>query len=167
MAFSVRYDDRFKDRLQHCVGKLKLHLPPAGLGIAHLAQPHRRPAQLARDHTKAVAAAPFHAVFQVSLRNALRISGQSFDGPQNEENRRRCNQRSGTGDRISQMQLPTRCQRPMRQGNQRNRQAGQEHTAEKQSLGKVGHVRCPRRRVVTTPFSRIQPNPAKPIARKF
>jgi len=62
MPLAVGHNDRLKDRLQHGVGELVLHLAASGFGVAQLAQPHRHPVQLAGDYAKAVAAAPRDAM---------------------------------------------------------------------------------------------------------
>ena len=143
MAFAVGHDNGLKNRLQHRVGELKLHLPPAGLGVAQFAQPHRNPVQLAGDHAKAVAAAPFHAVFKISLGNAMRIARQALNRPQHKENRGRRNHHRGHAYRVRQMQLPGGSQRAVRGNHQAHGQAAEEHTTENQSLGKIEHVRFP------------------------
>ncbi len=88
-------------------------------------------------------------MFQVALGNAVRIARQRVDGPQHKEDGRRCNHDRSHDHRVGQMKLPCRRQRFVRDGHQPHRQAGEEHTAENQSLGKVKHGRCPRRRMVT------------------
>ena len=143
MAFAVGNDDGLKYRLKHGVGELKLHLPPASLGVAQLPQPHGNPVQLAGDHAKAVAAAPVNAMLKIPLGNAMRIARQILNRPQHKENRGCHDHHRNRANGIRQAELPGRSQRPMRGDHQAHGQAAEEHTTENQSLGKIEHVRFP------------------------
>ena len=45
-----------------------------------IAEPHRQPVQLRRNHAKIVAAVPLCSMFQVALRNLVRVFGQLANG---------------------------------------------------------------------------------------
>ena len=139
MPLSVGHDDGLEDGLQHGVGELKLHLAASGLGVAQFAQPDRDPVQLAGNNAEIVAAAPLHTVLQVALGNSVGIASQHADGSQNEIygphlNHHRCEDEDVCDSGLS------RCrQSAVRGSHQPHCQAGKQHAAENQSLGKVEH----------------------------
>ena len=145
VAFAVGHDNGLKDRLQHGVGELKLHLPPSSFGVAQFAQPDRNAVQFAGEDAKAVAAAPVDAMLQIALGDAMRIARQALNRPQDEDNRDRGDKDGGQAERAGERELPGSPQRAARGKDQARRKAAEEHTAENQSLGKVEHVRYPRR----------------------
>ena len=140
VSLAVGHDDGLKNRLQHGVRKLKLHLPASRFGIAQLAQAHRNAVQLAGDHAEIVAAAPIHAVFQISFCNVFRIARQHANGAQNKKQRADANHDRRNCENDAEPTLSRRVERRSSDECQSHREGGQQNASENQTLSEIQHA---------------------------
>jgi hypothetical protein len=134
---------------------LKFHLAPAGFRIAQFAQPDGEAVELRGDYAEVVVAAPFHAVFQIALRNAMGIAGYSADGAEHKEDGGQLNEKRCQYEDVCHPRLARSYKGGMGYGHQPHSEASKQHTAEDKSLGKIEQKQVSVVAGVTSLFSRI------------